>query len=170
MVFFGVGRRLLTSVRELIMKTAVAWPMWMWCRLGLIVTPLLQVRKRCSTLKRAIFTQLKKVLICTIATRKTLLSLGKWALKPIACPLPGLGSSRKGMNWSQTKRVYSSMKTSLRSAISMALNPWWPLPTLTVPCIWLLSTEVGAVVRCWNVMNDSAGPSSLATRAWSNTG
>ena len=40
------------------------------------------------------------------------------------CPLPGLGSSQKGMNWSRMKRVYSSMKTSLRSATSMALSPW----------------------------------------------
>ena len=81
-------------------------------------------KKRCSTLKRAIFIRLRMALICTIATRKTLRSLGKWALKPIACPLPGLGFSLKGMNWSQMKQVYSSMKTSLRSAISMALNPW----------------------------------------------
>ena len=124
MVSFGVERRLQTSVRELIMKMAVAWPMWMWYRLGLIVMRLLRVRKRCSTLKRAIFTRLKMALICTIATRKTLPSLGKWALKLIACPLPGLGSSQKGMNWSQTKRVYSSMKISLRSATSMTLNPW----------------------------------------------
>ena len=42
------------------------------------------------------FTQLKMALICTIATRKTLPSLGKWALKPIACPLLGLGSSQRG--------------------------------------------------------------------------
>ena len=54
MVSFGVVRRLLTSVRELIMKTAVAWPMWMWCRLGLIGTPLLQVRKDVRFWKRAI--------------------------------------------------------------------------------------------------------------------
>ena len=66
--------------------------------MGLIVMRLLRVRKRCSTLKRAIFTQLKMALICTIATRKTLRSLGKWALKPIVCPLPGLGSSLKEMN------------------------------------------------------------------------
>ena len=170
MVSFGVVRRLLTSVRELIMKMAVAWLMWMWYRLGRIVSRLLQGRKKCSTLKRGIFIRLRMALICTIATRKTLRSLGKWALKLIACPLPGLGFSRKGMNWSQMKQVYSSMKTSLRSATSMALNPWWPLPTLTVPCIWLPSMEVGVVARCWNVMNVFAGPSSLATRAWSNTG
>ena len=54
---------------------------------------LLRVRERCSTLKRVIFIRLRMALICTIATRKTLLSLGKWALKPIVCPLPGLGSS-----------------------------------------------------------------------------
>ena len=77
------------------MKTAVAWPMWMWYRLGLTVTRLLRVRKRCSTLKRAIFIRLRMALICTIATRKTLPSLGKWALKPIVCPLPGLGSSQR---------------------------------------------------------------------------
>ena len=58
----------------------------------------------------------------------------------------------------------------LRSAISYGIEPWWPLPTLTVPCIWLPSMEVGVVARCWNVMNVFAGPSSLATRAWSNTG
>ena len=170
MVSFGVEQRLPTNVKELIMKMAVAWPMWMWFQLVQIVSWLLQGRKRCSTLKRAIFTRLKMALICTIATRKTLPFLEKWALKPIVCPLPGLGSSRKGMNWSRMKQVYSSMKTSLKSATSMALNPWWPLPTLTVPCIWLPSMEVGVVVRCWNVMNDSAGPSSLATRVWSNTG
>ena len=33
-----------------------------------------------------------------IATRKTLHSLVKWALKPIVCPLLGLGSSHKEMN------------------------------------------------------------------------
>ena len=38
--------------------------------------------------------------------------------------LLGHGSSHKGMNWSQTKRDYSSMKTSLRNVTSMALSPW----------------------------------------------
>ena len=135
MVSCGVEQLLPTNVRELIMKVAVAWPMWMWYRLGLIVTRLLRVRKRCSTLKRAIFTRLKMALICTIATRKILLSLGKWALKPIDSLLPGHAFSHKEMNWSQTKRDYSSMKTSLRSATSMVLSPWLLLPTLTVPCI-----------------------------------
>ncbi len=32
------------------------------------------------------------------------------ALKLIACPLPGLRFSPKGMNWSQMEQVYSSMK------------------------------------------------------------
>ena len=71
---------------------------WMWYRLGLDRHAIITGQKRCLTLKRAIFTRLKMALICTIATRKTLRSLGKWALKPIVCPLPGLGSSLKEMN------------------------------------------------------------------------
>ena len=49
---------------------------------------------------------------------------GEMGFKPIDSLLLGHGFSHKGMNWSPMKQVYSSMKTSLRSATSMALNPW----------------------------------------------
>ncbi len=84
--FLG-GRQLLTSVRELIMKTAVAGLMWMWCRLGLIVTPLLRQKKMFDL--KAIFIQLRMALICIIA-KEDIALFGEMGFKPIVCPLPGL--------------------------------------------------------------------------------
>ena len=47
---------------------------------------------------------------------------GEMGFKTYRSLLPGHAFSHKEMNWSQTKRDYSSMKTSLRSATSMVLN------------------------------------------------
>ena len=110
--FLWGGATAANQCEGVIMKMAVAWPMWMWYRLGLIVMRLLRVRKRCSTLKRAIFYPAKEGIDMYHRYKEDIALFGKWALKPIACPLPGLGSSQKGMNWSRMKRVYSSMKTS----------------------------------------------------------
>ncbi len=55
------------------------WTVWLSSR----------VRKRCLTLGRLFPYQLRKLLTCTIALRRTLPSLARWALKPIVCPLLG---------------------------------------------------------------------------------
>ena len=86
--------------------------------------PIITGKKKMFNFEEGYFYPAKDGIDMYIATRKTLPFLEKWALKPIVCPLPGLGSSRKGMNWSQTKQVSSSMKTSLRNVTSMALSPW----------------------------------------------
>lgn len=50
-------------------------------------------QKKCITLKKDTSTQLRKLLISIITTKKILRFLRKWASKPTACPSVGLVSS-----------------------------------------------------------------------------
>ena len=55
-------------------------------------------QKKMFSFEEAIFTQLRKPLICTIITRKISNFLQKWALRLIVYPLLGLGFFLRGRN------------------------------------------------------------------------
>ena len=77
------------------MKMAVAWLMWMWYRLGRIVSRFYREEKMFD-FEEGYFYPAKDGIDMYHRYKEDIALFGKWALKPIVCPLPGLGSSQRG--------------------------------------------------------------------------
>ena len=122
--FVGVVLQQPTNVKVPIMLMGVGSPMLTWCQLVRIAFPLSLDVARCLILRMVIFIRPRKVSICTTVTRKILLSLVKWALRPIDFLLLGHVFFLRVMRLSQMKLGLPFTRTSSRNVINMALNPW----------------------------------------------